>query len=213
MVMVTKSGKRSGRKNSLGQADWLNAALESLNTKGIDAVKVLPLSKKLGVTRGSFYWHFEDRDDLLRQMLGYWERELTDEVIASASALDASSEDKLRYVIHNVLLYRQSRYDTAISAWGMFDKGAAQTMKRVLRKRMRFVTGLLKAGGLGKDDATLRARFLVGFMLVDAAMMPRTTAKQTAETVERCIDFLFQQPADKEPVLHQPGTEDYGHSH
>ena len=213
MVKVTKKVETNGRKNSLGQADWLNAALESLNEKGIDSVKVLPLSKKLGVTRGSFYWHFQDREDLLRQMLEHWERELTDEVITGAGSLDASSEEKLRYVIRTVLLYRQSRYDTAISAWGMFDKGAAKAMKRVLRKRMRFVAGLLKDAGLGKDDATLRARFLIGFMLVDAAMMPRATAKKTDETVESCIEFLFQQPVETGPTKAKSGVSERVQAH
>jgi AcrR family transcriptional regulator len=199
MGMALKNTNGNGRKNSLNRDDWLNAALESLDERGIDAVKVLPLSHKLGVTRGSFYWHFEDREDLLRQMLEYWERELTDEVIVSASALDGSSQEKLRHVIHNVLFYRKNRYDTAISAWGMFDEQVAQAMKRVLRKRMRFVGRLLEKSGLDKVDAALRARFLVGFLLVDAATMPRETLKKRKETVERCIDFLFQQPAGKEP--------------
>lgn len=199
---MSKAGKVSrsnGRKSSLGREDWLNAALESLNERGIDAVKVLPLSHKLGVTRGSFYWHFEDREDLLRQMLEFWERELTDVVIVSAKALDASSREKLRHVIHNVLFYRQSRYDTAISAWAMFDEQAAHAVKRVLRKRMRFVSRLLEKSGLDKEDAALRARFLIGFMLVDVNALPRETVKQKTETVERCIDFLFQQPAGTEP--------------
>jgi AcrR family transcriptional regulator len=199
MGMVLKNTNGKGRKNSLNRDDWLHAALESLNERGIEAVKVLPLSHKLGVTRGSFYWHFEDREDLLRHMLEFWERELTDEVIVSASALDASSREKLRHVIHNVLFYRQSRYDTAISAWGMFDKQVAQAMKRVLRKRMRFVGRLLEKSGLDKVDAALRARFLVGFMLVDVNALPRETVKQKTETVERCLDFLFQHPAGKEP--------------
>jgi hypothetical protein len=106
----------------------------------------------------------------------------------------------LGYVINNVLIYRQSRYDTAISAWGMFDEQAALAMKRVLRKRMRFVSRLLQASGLDKDDAALKARFLVGFMLVDAAMMPRETVKQTEAKVQRCLEFLFQQPPRKEPL-------------
>jgi AcrR family transcriptional regulator len=199
MGMALKNTNGNGRKNSLNRDDWLHAALESLNERGIEAVKVLPLSHKLGVTRGSFYWHFEDREDLLRHMLEFWERELTDEVIVSASALDASSREKLRHVIHNVLFYRQSRYDTAISAWGMFDEQVAQAMKRVLRKRMRFVGRLLEKSGLDKVDAALRARFLVGFMLVDVNALPRETVKQKTETVERCLDFLFQHPAGKEP--------------
>jgi hypothetical protein len=81
----------------------------------------------------------------------------------------------------------------------MFDARVAQAMKRVLRKRMRFVSRLLEKSGLDKVDATLRARFLVGFMLVDVNALPRETVKQKMETVERCIAFLFQQPAGEEP--------------
>ena len=92
MDRAKESREGNGRRNSLGQDDWLNAALESLNEKGIDAVKVLPLSHKLGVTRGSFYWHFKDREDLLRQMLEYWERELTDVVIVAAMKISPVRE-------------------------------------------------------------------------------------------------------------------------
>jgi AcrR family transcriptional regulator len=200
MGEALKNSKSNGRKNSLGRDDWLNAALESLSEKGVDAVRVLPLSKKLGVTRGSFYWHFEDRDDLLRQMLEYWEQHLTDEVIIAASELDASSREKLRYVIHTVLFYQKSRFDTPIGAWGMFDERAAQAMKRVLRKRMLFVSRLLEATGLDKEEAALRARFLVGFMLVDVNALPRETVKQRTATVERCLRFLLQPPAEHGPL-------------
>jgi AcrR family transcriptional regulator len=210
MGRTQKNGERKGRRNSLGQEDWLQAALESFDEKGVDAVKVLPLSKKLGVTRGSFYWHFEDRDDLLRQMLEYWEHELTDEVIVAASALDGDSVEKLRYVIHTVLFYRKSRYDTAISAWGMFDKRAAQAMKRVLRKRRRFVGRLLEDSGLQKDEAALRARFLIGFLLVDEIVKPNETVKQRTATVERCLSLLFQQPAGREPRPEQAATAGNG---
>ena len=110
--------RKTQGNSSLSKEDWLRVALDVLNERGVDSVKVLPLSKALGVTRGSFYWHFKDRDDLLKQMLEYWEWELTDTVIQHAKALDGSANDKLRDVVTNVLYQSLDRYDTAVRAWG-----------------------------------------------------------------------------------------------
>ena len=60
---------------------WIEEALRLLADGGPDAVRIEPLAKSLGVTRGGFYWHFEDRAALLREMLDTWERAATDEVI------------------------------------------------------------------------------------------------------------------------------------
>ena len=53
--------------------DWLEAALNVLASDGVSAVAVEPLAKKLGVTKGSFYWHFKNREDLITNVIVYWE--------------------------------------------------------------------------------------------------------------------------------------------
>ena len=65
-----------GERKQLARDDWLKAALNQC-TAGIDTVKVAPLAEQLGVTTGSFYWHFKNRRELLEAMLEYWEREMT----------------------------------------------------------------------------------------------------------------------------------------
>ena len=59
----------------LGKDDWLRAARRALLIRGPNGVRVEPLARDLGVTKGSFYWHFSDRDDLLEALLVEWEQE------------------------------------------------------------------------------------------------------------------------------------------
>lgn len=68
-------------KTQLTPDDWIRAAAEVLVDKSVDAVRVEVLSKNLGVTRGGFYWHFKDRDDLLRQLLVWWRDTATEQII------------------------------------------------------------------------------------------------------------------------------------
>ena len=71
------------QRGSLTREDWLNAALEALEESGVGGIKVLSVAKRLGASRGSFYWHFQDQRDLLQSVLEYWDRWSTDTVIAA----------------------------------------------------------------------------------------------------------------------------------
>lgn len=71
-----------GKRQRLSAQDWVTAALDALATGGLAGVAVEPLAARLGATKGSFYWHFADRDALLVAALAQWEREHTEDVIA-----------------------------------------------------------------------------------------------------------------------------------
>src|ERR671934_2749006 len=68
-------------KPRLSRERWIEAALDALADGGVAAVAVEPLAVRLGVTKGSFYWHFRDRDQLLAAALKEWERTGTEELI------------------------------------------------------------------------------------------------------------------------------------
>ena len=182
--------KPNGR-GKLNKEDWLQAALEVLNQQGISAVKILPLSKKLGVTRGSFYWHFDDRDELLLEMLQYWEKELTDSVIKHSRSLDASPRERLVAILTDVMLNRRNLYDTAISAWGMFDENAKASYTRAARKRLRFLASVLLESGIDKQQADFRARLIMGFALSNGLERARVSKADQLEDIKRCCDMAF----------------------
>ena len=74
---------------------WIDAGLQALERGGAEAVAVVPLARELGVTRGSFYWHFGSRDELLAAVLERWERVHSDEVLVAAEAI-ADPRERLR---------------------------------------------------------------------------------------------------------------------
>ena len=76
-------GMPIGKREALTAADWTEAALDALARGGLPAVAVEPLAKELGATKGSFYWHFADRQALMAATLELWERRDTDRVIAA----------------------------------------------------------------------------------------------------------------------------------
>src|SRR5699024_11445314 len=74
-IIMTKSSSehsRGGEKSPLTRADWEQEALALISEKGISALRVEPLARRLGITKGSFYWHFPGRDELLAQSLTRW---------------------------------------------------------------------------------------------------------------------------------------------
>jgi len=178
-------------RSSLTKQDWLQAALTVLNESGVDKVKVLPLSKRLGVTRGSFYWHFEDRDELLDDMLRYWEVELTDSVIKHAKEVNGSPRRRLEDVLTNVLLNQPYLYDTAIAAWSMFDERAEKAYERVLRKRIKFVSSLLREAGVDRVTAEFRTRMLLGFAGLSRISRANPSKSTLLKEVERLCDMAF----------------------
>ncbi len=93
MSIRCRMGKNQTPK--LGRHDWLTIALKVLAESGIEAVRVEPLAKLMNVTKGSFYWHFKDREDLLEAMLHSWETRETDDIINQVEVAGGDTSAKL----------------------------------------------------------------------------------------------------------------------
>src|ERR671910_2473019 len=90
-----KKRRSYSRAGSLKAEDWVEAARAVMAEGGIDAVAVEPLARRLGVTKGSFYWHFKDRRALLETTLERWEEEST---VARISASRRISDPRKRLI-------------------------------------------------------------------------------------------------------------------
>lgn len=184
-----KSNGRSARR--LGRDDWLSAALNTLNERGIQHVKALPLSRSLGVTRGSFYWHFKSRADLLRQVLAHWERSQTDDVIRRVEAVQGTARQRLHCMCRDVLFRKYNRYEVAVRAWAMADPAARAVVRRVDRKRARFIAGLFAAGGCSPAEAESAAKVLLSFLMVEPELDRGESRKARENRVEGLIARLL----------------------
>jgi AcrR family transcriptional regulator len=146
---------------------WIDAALDALATGGgPDAVRIEPLAQALGVTKGSFYWHFDDRGALLEELLDTWEHTLVDEVIERLEAEGGDARSKLRRLfalagageVRGLL-----RAELAIRDWARRDDSVGDRLRRVDNRRMDYMRGLYSV--FCPDPDEVEARCLVSMAL------------------------------------------------
>ena len=146
------------RDQSQDRESWLAEALELMRERGIDHVKVEPLAERLGVTKGSFYWHFKNRNDLLQSLPEYWARRQTDPVLAQVSVTEGGPIEKMRAILEFLAHEDPDRYDNAMRAWAQFDSDVAEAVAEVDDRRMETARVLFEEAGLSVQDAAFRAR-------------------------------------------------------
>ncbi|MGH2476832.1 MAG: TetR/AcrR family transcriptional regulator [Candidatus Limnocylindrales bacterium] len=119
---------------------WIDAGLRALSAGGPDAVRVEPLARVLGVTKGGFYWHFDDRGGLLDAMLDTWERMVIDDVIDRVEGDGGDARAKLRRLFALAAARRDFvEVELAVRDWARRDKAAAQRLRRVDNRRMGYL--------------------------------------------------------------------------
>ena len=166
--------------NRLDRQAWLDAALKMLASDGVDAVRVTNLATRLKVTKGSFYWHFRDRAELLDATLDMWETLATDAVIASINATSGDAGTRLS-TLFSKSLNSDGRLFLAILAWARVDKRAATALETIARRRIAFVEQLFLDMGFEAPEALARATLafqaLVGqYALGSTAKIATTSA-------------------------------------
>ncbi|WP_419863244.1 TetR/AcrR family transcriptional regulator [Candidatus Poriferisodalis sp.] len=121
----------------LSADDWVAAALDVLVSDGISAVKVLPLAKRLGVTRGSFYWHFENHEALLSRLLEVWEETNSGSIIRAAT-LEGSIVDRYVALMRCWLGMErfEPRLEVAVRNWGRSNPELWQKLRATDERRV-----------------------------------------------------------------------------
>jgi AcrR family transcriptional regulator len=143
---------------------WIDDGLRLLAAGGPDAVRIEPLARSLGVTKGGFYWHFNDRSALLEEMLDTWERVSVDEVIQRVDGGGGDARAKLRRLAalastRDELL----EIDLAIRDWARRDPPVAERLRLVDNRRMDYMRSLFSAFCADEDD--VEARCMLAFSL------------------------------------------------
>jgi AcrR family transcriptional regulator len=144
------------------RSEWIRQGLHALARGGPDAVRVEPLAKELGVTRGGFYWHFEDRGALLTAMLDAWEQATTEQVAAQVGE-GGDATDKLRRLF-TLTSPSVVETDLAVRDWARRDHAVAERLRRIDNHRMDYLRTLL--GTPRADPAQTEARALLAFSLL-----------------------------------------------
>jgi AcrR family transcriptional regulator len=155
--------------DQLSVQDWLNQGLKTLAASGFTALKAEPLAKAMGVSRGSFYWHFADIGAFHAAILNYWRQVAAEEIIADLEAI-AGDESPLPVLLRQAFSGKLA-LERAIRSWATVDSTARNAVQAIDRRRLDYVESLLRDAGFSRETAQARARILywtfIGFALSD----------------------------------------------
>lgn len=189
--LMTETAARPAHAN-LDRAAWIDAAFDMLAEGGIDAVRVDPLAKALGVTRGSFYWHFRDRADLHHALLAEWRRRASYQVFAKIEGMREPPGQRLERILNlpasGPRATRAANIELGIRLWARRDKDAAKALRHIDRTRIRYFMTLLLQHGVARADARARATVFYTYLLAEAWV--QSDNKDAIR--EACARFLVQ---------------------
>jgi AcrR family transcriptional regulator len=172
--------------DQLSAKDWLDQGLKALAESGFTALKAEPLAKTMGVSRGSFYWHFADVEAFHRAILRHWRDVAAERIIADVEA-SAGEGDPLQLLLRRVFGERLA-LESAVRSWAAVDRAAKSAVQAIDRRRLSYVESLLRASGLSADVARARAQILywafLGFALSDKPL-PRAQQQSVLEEMLR----------------------------
>jgi AcrR family transcriptional regulator len=157
---------------------WLTAGLQVLAAQGAEGLRVMPIAKMLGVTKGSFYWHFKNLEAFQVSLLEEWESCYTQQAIECVENLGGDYKTKL-----NNLFIGSATTDftlaRAIRSWSLTNQNVREVQARVDRQRLDYLEQLLQGVGWSLADATVLARWsycaFIGYATLEG---PTVTVKQ-----------------------------------
>jgi AcrR family transcriptional regulator len=179
-------------KSRKSRGEWINAALDSLAEGGLDQVRVEPLAARLGVTKGSFYWHFPRREDLVEAMLDAWESAGTQAIIEEVDKDGGTAEDRLRRLWRRTTREKGLVVEMAIRDLARRDGAVLERVRRVDDRRVAYLRAQFLA--LGLDPAIAEARSLLVYSLLIGNRFIEASHGRTsrAKVLERAIGELLR---------------------
>jgi len=182
---------------SVSRDDWVNAAWAALGAQGVEGVRVERLARGLGVTKGSFYWHFKNRDELLHGMVDWWR----DNQIAFLEDLDDQLLDNPTRQIKSVIGFTHhtddSRHDVAMREFARFDEYANAAVAEIDQRRIDYLATLFRAAKFDPAESSLRARALYFYQVGEYTTSLKIDPDLRDELAERRFKLLICRPSDE----------------
>src|SRR2546423_10062387 len=174
------------------RSSWIEEGLRALAAGGPDAVRIEALAEALGVSKGGFYWHFDDRHALLTEMLDTWERVGVDEVIERLESERGDARAKLRRLFAlggssgEVL-----RIDLAVRDWARRDPTVAARLRRVDNRRMGYMRSLFGAFCPDEDEVEVRCLLFASLFAGNKLLAADHGQRSRAEVLDLALRRLL----------------------
>lgn len=184
----TTRGRDAARR--LTRDDWLRAGLDTIARHGVGGVRIGRLAAELGVTSGSFYWHFKSRDCFLDAVLRYWFDEVVGASLAQIARECPSGKARLLAFVNEEEDSQLPDYDQSVWCWALSDTRAARSLERAARRRIARLQDWFAQEGVTSDEAELRSELLYRGWLTQR-LLGRSRARRS-HRAHRYVDILLR---------------------
>ncbi|MQB12492.1 TetR/AcrR family transcriptional regulator [Agrobacterium sp. ICMP 6402] len=171
------------------QEGWLEAAYEALLESGVDSVKILPLAKKLNLSRTSFYWFFKDREKLLAALLSRWREKNTGSILRQSEAYAETLAEAMLNVFDCWLdssLF-DSKFEFAVRSWALQSDDILAELRKADQMRMEALSRMFMRFGHPENKADVRARTTY---LVQIGYISMQVEEDVAVRMKRIADYI-----------------------
>lgn len=177
-------------QRTLSREEWLDAALEVVSRQGGAKLRIDALVRQVGVTKGSFYWHFKNRDDFVRCLIDYWHERYTLTVSDHLDRIEGTPHEKLGILMDMVFVERLTRYDLAIRSWAAAYPELQPLVKRTDDHRLKYLRQLFAGIGFDREGADLRSRVFLGETAWEAARFENMSKSRRRKQAKQLFDLL-----------------------
>ena len=157
----------------LDRSGWIDGAIEALADEGLSGMRVEALAKRFGVTKGSFYWHFKDRQDLFDAMLQTWKDGRIRDIDKQRAMPAGNESEQLQQIIEIYSANRNRKgisIELAVRDWARRDPQASAVVEEVDTYRLESACKLFVATGLSDSEAKSRSLLLYAYVFGQSLM-------------------------------------------
>lgn len=187
--LAKKKTPKAGRQT---RGSWIAAAFDTLVKEGIEQVRVERIAKDLGITKGSFYYHFKDRTELLDGVLDYWANEMTQTVLVHAQMFTGDPIERIYATAEEIIGEEKAGFDPPVRAWAHNDPRAQRAVDLIDNIRLNFLIGLFSDAGFDADEAEIRARLMYYYILGEHFISRKEPKARRLKKLQSKIDLLTQ---------------------
>ncbi|MEM7029591.1 MAG: TetR/AcrR family transcriptional regulator [Chloroflexota bacterium] len=183
-------------KDRLSKEQWLDHGLKSLARDGFTVLKADKLAKSLGVSRGSFYWHFKNLADFHQAVLARWRDLTVNAVIEGLEQQPLAAPQKIKQLVI-IAGQGDSALENALRAWGTNSSQVKKTIEAIDQQRLGYLQSLFETIGVDKATAFARARIIYYAYLGQIMLGEQLAESQRNAVIDELVSVVIQKEDEK----------------
>ena len=165
------------KRSRLTREAWLAQALDIL-ADNPEHLRIDEMAERLHVSKGSFYWHFENRSDFVHSLAEYW-RDTNTQTVADAVEQNAgSAEERLYELMRLIVEERAAQYDLAVRAWARHEPEIVSVIQEVDEIRLKTLRDIFGEMGFKEPELGVRARLFVVMHSFEQLLTPHLSREE-----------------------------------